>query len=54
MIDYFGHSECSYVGEWADDMRHGKGEMTWQALGTYIGNWRCDRRHNVRGKMSFN
>ena len=52
-IEYFGHSESVYTGEWADDMRHGKGEMAWSIIGTYIGYWRCDRRHNVRGKMTF-
>ena len=36
-------------GNWKDDMRHGKGKLTYADGGVYEGFWKDDKKHE--GKM---
>ncbi len=31
-----------YEGEWKDDLREGKGKITWRDKNYYDGEWSCD------------
>jgi hypothetical protein len=49
----FGDTESRYVGEWALDMKHGKGEMSWANGSRYSGYYRQGQRDKVTGTMYF-